>query len=201
MANKKKKISVNDFEKVMKEMYTEDYIVFDWRGIEVTVKRTLGVKEMISFVTGVVNSCFGENLTYNPEANEFAFNANILSMYANFTMPSNIELQYKLIYCTDAVAAVMEFINPVQLEEIRNAIHERIRYRIKANVESVNRQITEMFSAIDNLQTQLSDVFSGIGSEDISRLTSALSGGINEEKLVEAYINTTKNTEEEDASE
>ena len=199
MANKKeKKISINAFEKVMKEMYTEDSVVIDWRGIEVKVKRTLGANEVVSFTTGVVNSCFGSDLSYNPEAKEIAFKTNILTKYANFTMPADIELQYKLLYCTDAVHAVMEHINMEQLDEIRNAISERIQYRIRANVETVNRQVTDLFAAIDNMQHQLSTMFSGISDGDITKLTEALSGGIDEEKLVKAYMDHTNTSNEED---
>lgn len=186
---KEKKISINQFETVMKEMNTEKHTVIDWRGIDVTVRRTLQLKDVMKFVTSVVASCFSDDMTYNPEAREIAFKTNVLTLYANFSMPSNLELQYDLIYTTDAYDTVLEYVNQEQLNEIGAAIEERIRYRIRANVESVQRQVSDLFAAFDNMQRQVADVFSGIGDGDIGKLIRAISeGSIDEDKLVRAYL-------------
>jgi len=202
---KEKKISVNQFESVMKDMNPDVDTVIHWRGLNITVHRTLRLKDMMQFVRNVVNSCFNENMEYNPEAEEFAIKTNILTLYANFTMPANLELQYDLLYTTDAVHAVLEQVNPEQMEEIRNAITERIRYRIRANVENVNRQMTDLYNAFDHIQqqiSQISDVFDGIGSGDIKDLVNAVSsGGIVEDKLVDAYINQMKRRKEHEEQE
>lgn len=186
---KEKKISINQFETVMKEMNTEKHTVIEWRGIDMTVRRTLQLKDVMKFVASVVASCFGDDMTYNPEAREIAFKTNVLTLYANFSMPSNLELQYDLIYTTDAYDTVLEYVNQEQLSEIGAAIEERIRYRIRANVESVQRQVSDLFAAFDNMQRQVADVFSGIGDGDIGKLIRAISeGGIDEDKLVRAYL-------------
>ena len=100
---KTKKISVNAFQKVMKETYSPTY-TFDWNGIEVTVNKTLSLKDMLEFVDDVVKSCFTEETNrYLPEVKDFVIRVCILEKYANFTMPQNVENQYELVYCTDAV--------------------------------------------------------------------------------------------------
>lgn len=187
---KTKRISVNAFEKTMKETYTPTES-FDWHGIEVTVKKTLSLKEMLSFVDSVVKSCFAENTNaYLPEIKEFAIKVCILEKYANFTMPNNVESQYALIYQTDVVERVMSYINRQQYCEVRAAINAKANNIAQANIEAVNKQMNELYNSFDNLQTQLSGLFEGVNNDDIRAVAGALAnGGLDEEKLVSAYMN------------
>ena len=189
---KTKRVSVNAFEKVMKEVYTPTE-VFNWHGIEVTVKKTLSLKEMLEFVDSVVKSCFAKDTnTYMPEIQDFATKVCILEKYANFTMPSNVESQYVLAYCTDAVECVLSRVNQEQFDEINYAICKKIENLAQANIEAVNRQMHELYGAFDNLQNQLASLFDGVNNDDIKAVTAALANGsLDEEKLVAAYVNRT----------
>lgn len=197
MANVKsnKKISITTFEKIMKENYTPTKTV-EWNGVEITIKPTLSFKEVLSFVDNVTKSCFTtDGGTYIPEVKEFVIKCCILEMYANFAMPTNVERKYDLVYCTDAVNVVMDNINRIQLGEIIDAINDKIDNLAQANIEAVNRQMNELYSAFDNLQEQLAGIFAGIGTDEISKLIGAISGDkFDETKLVQAYIDQ-KNTE------
>lgn len=190
MATKNKRISVNAFEKVMKDIYIPTE-VFDWNGIEVTVKNTLSFKEMLEFVDSVVKSCFMKDTNaYTPEIKDFVTKVCILEKYANFTMPKSVEAQYSLVYQTDAVARVLNYVNPQQLNEICDAITKKIDNLAQANIEAVNKQMNELYNAFDNLQSQLASLFDGVNNGDILALTSALANGtFDEEKLVKAYTN------------
>lgn len=156
-----------------------------------TVKKTLSLKEMLSFVDSVVKSCFAENTNaYLPEIKEFAIKVCILEKYANFTMPSNVESQYALIYQTDVVERVMSYINHQQYCEVRAAINAKANNIAQANIESVNKQMNELYNSFDNLQTQISGLFEGVNNDDIRAVAGALAnGGLDEEKLVSAYMN------------
>ena len=188
-----KRISVNAFEKVMKETYAPTE-TFDWNGIEVTVKKNLSLREMLEFVDGVVKSCFSsETNAYIPEIMEFATKVCILEKYANFTMPSNVESQYALIYCTDAVECVLPHVNTDQLAEIKHAISKKVENIANANIEAVNKQMTEIHAAFDGLQNQLTGMFDGVSTEDIRAMAEALTNGaLDEEKLVKAYMSQTE---------
>lgn len=185
---KMKKISVNAFEKAMKDTYTPTEI-FDWNGIEVTVKKNLSLKEMLEFVDSVVKSCFTKDTNaYMPEIKDFATKVCILEKYSNFTMPRNVETQYTLIYQTDAVECVLGYVNPQQFNEICVAIAKKVDNLAQANIESVNRQMNELYNAFDNLQNQLAGLFEGVNSDDIRAVAGALANGtLDEEKLVKAY--------------
>lgn len=191
MANTKtnKKISISAFEKIMKETYTATKNV-KWNGVEITIKNTLSFKEVLSFVDSVTKSCFTtDNGSYLPEVKEFVIKCCILEMYANFAMPINVERKYDLVYCTDAVNVVMENINRVQLDEIIEAINDKIDNIAQANIEAVNKQMNELYSAFDNLQEQMTGIFAGIGTDEISKLIGAISGDkFDEDKLIQAYI-------------
>lgn len=191
MANTKsrKKISISMFEKIMKDTYISSKTV-EWNGVEITIKPTLSFIEVLTFVDNVTKSCFSvEENTYLPEIKDFATKCCILEMYANFAMPSNIERKYDLVYCTDAVSTVMEHINIAQLKEIESAIKDKIDNITQSNIELINKQMNDLYAAFDNLQKQMSDIFSGIESGEITKLINAISnGGIDESKLVQAYI-------------
>ena len=193
-----KRISVNAFEKVMKETYTPTD-TFNWNGIEVTVKKNLSLKEMLEFVDSVVKSCFANDTNaYMPEIKDFAIKVCTLEKYANFTMPRSVESQYSLIYHTDAVEQVLGYVNHQQFNEICMAISRKVDNIAQANVEAVNKQMNELYNAFDNLQKNIASVFDGVNNEDIKAVTGALANGtIDEERLVRAYTQVTS----EEASE
>lgn len=186
---KTKKISINAFDKIMKENHTPTE-TFEWNGVEVIVKKTLSFKEVLEFVDSVVKSCFSvEDGAYIPEAKDFAVKTCILEKYANFTLPNNVEHKYELIYCTNAIDEVLHRVNYQQFNEILAAINAKITHLAQANIEAVNKQMTELYSAFDNLQKQLEAMFSGINPDDFTKLLGAFGDGtINEEKIVQAYI-------------
>lgn len=204
MANTKgklKRVSINALEKVMKDMDQSAYVETNWRGVDILVRKYLPLKTMLEFVENVVGSCISENGGYNPEAKEFAIKTNILTKYANFTMPSNIELHYDLVNKTDAVAYVLDFIDGDQMDEIRYAIDERIRYMIHINASAVQKQLMDINSAFYNIQSQFTDMFSGLKEGDMKALADAISSHkeLNEEALVEAFIKSKKEESEDDA--
>lgn len=185
---KTKRISVNVFDRIAKETYTPTETI-EWNGIEVIVKRMLSFEEMMMFVDSVVKSCFTiDKGTYLPEVKDFAIKSSILEMYANFSLPNNIEHKYNLIYCTDATQVVLQHIDAHQFNEIVRAINDKLDNIAQANIEMVYKQMNDLYVAFDNLQKQLSSVFEGINHDDVSRLVSAITDNkLDEEKLVKAY--------------
>ncbi|MBR5014248.1 MAG: hypothetical protein IKY16_06545 [Bacteroidales bacterium] len=186
---KTKRISVNGFEKVMKTTY-EPMETFEWNGLEVTVCKTLSLKDMITFVNSVVNSCFvGEADVYTPEAKEFAVKTCILEKYANFTMPANAELQYDLIYRTDIVKTVCAHINMEQLNEILSAIDSKVNAMVRTNVKTMELQIKNVYDQLDQMSDRMQELFGSFSSEDMKNVTTALLGGkMDEEKVVQAFL-------------
>ena len=197
MANKIKKISINALEKCVKEAAGEPIITREWRGINVNIKVRLGLQEMMTFVYGVVKTCFTENDNqYTPEVLDFAIRSSVLEMYANFTLPSNIEKQYELVYGCDVYTTILETIDRSQFDAMLRAIDEKIAHIAESNIEAVTRQVNELYASLNALEERLSPVFTGIDKDTMTGLITAMSDGkFDEEKLVHAYLKTKEGNE------
>lgn len=116
MAKTEKKVSIAQFDKIAREHF-DNNVTIQWCGTEVKVKRSLPLMEVLAFVDDVVESCFHDQYGYMPEVRDFVIKSNILSRYANFSLPDNLEHRYQMVYFTDAVDTVCEAINTTQLQE------------------------------------------------------------------------------------
>lgn len=200
-----KKITVNALERVVKE-YTQNHLEWapestvQWAGLDIVVKRVLGLKDMIRFVESVANACFDEDGEYLPQLKDFAIRSNILDTYANFTLPSNLETQYKFIYSTDAVSVVLSAIDRHQFDEMLRAIDAKIDYITRMNVGAMEKQVDETMSAINTVVQHLTDVVGGISSEDMDKVVTALSDAkLDEDKLVRAFTRAKYAGDDDDA--
>lgn len=200
MANKIKKISINALEKCVKEAVGEPIVTKEWRGININIKTRLGLMEMMTFVDGVVKTCFTDNDTrYTPEVRDFAIRCSVLEMYANFTLPNNVEKRYELAYGCDAYKTIMESIDMSQFDAMLRAIDDKVEHLAEANIEAVTRQVNELYASLSALEERLSTVFQGIDKETITQLVGAMTDGkFDEERLVHAYLETKNGTEQAD---
>ena len=120
---------------------------------------------------------------------DFAIKGNILTKYANLTMPENLEHRYDLIYQTDIVDEVCKRINRAQLQEVISSISKKIDYLCSVNASVVQQKLNELVIAFEGMQKQTASLFDNVSNEDIEKLIGAVSGGsISEEKIVEAYM-------------
>lgn len=194
---KSKRISITALDKVMRATNVPVKTI-EWNGIDITIKHTLSFKDVLTFVDNVANSCFATDSRYLPEVKVFAIKCCVLEMYANFTLPSNIEHKYDLVYNTNAFDTVIENINIKQLNEIVDAISDKVENMAKANIETINKQMSEIYTAFDGLQKQIGTVFSGLNSEEVINFIGAVTDGkLDENKLVEAYMESNKSKDGE----
>ena len=126
MAKTEKKVSIALFDKIAKEHFNNE-VTIQWHEAEVKVRRSLPLMDVLAFVDDVVGNCFHEQYEFMPEVKDFAIKSNILSRYADFTLPDNLEHRYQMVYCTYAVDTVCGVINTTQLQEILNVQLERNR--------------------------------------------------------------------------
>lgn len=195
MAKKNNKVSVGAFEKVMNEQFS-DVIEAEWRGLTLSINKTLPLKDALSIIEDVVASVF-DSVTgeYRPEVADFALRIRVLEKYAGFTLPSSIEAKYDLVYKTDAVAFVIERINQEQYRDIVNAINEKKKYLSETNIQALKKKSEEFVSLLEGFTEQIAS----FSSEDMTKLIGAISGSkIDEDKLIRAYIdNTTGKADDE----
>lgn len=189
MAKGVKKISINKFEEVVKERFPS-MVTESWFDIEVNIKRVLPLTDMLAFANDVVLSCFADDAGFIPEVMDFAIRSNILTRYANFSLPDNLEKRYELLYNSNAVDFVCQHIDHSQLRELISAINRKIDHRCKTNSDTIQREMTKLLNAFESLQKHTEELFSGVSSDDLGRLTSAIAehGELDEKKIVDALM-------------
>lgn len=189
MAKKIKRVSISALDKVIKETY-QPLKTVEWNGIEVTIKPTLSLQEMLTFANNVTKSCF-DSVTgaYLPEVKDFAVRCNVMDTYANFTLPENMDHKYILAMCSGAVEMVLEHINMSQFNELMDAINDKVDNQAEANIQVMTMKFDEVVSAFENLQDKVSAMFDNITPDDMKKLTEAIANNnFTDEGLVKAYM-------------
>lgn len=177
MAKETKRISINKLEALLeKETEREVEIAPD---VNIRIKKRLSLAEMLSFVNEVVESCVdvpsGE---YLPELREFAIRANVLTRYANFTLPTNVERKYELVFGTSAYETVICYIDTNQLNEIRDVIDRRVSYVISAMTSAVSFKTTEMLDKVGELTNKVGDSINEMNPEELDKMFKGTLSGI-----------------------
>lgn len=196
MANAIKKISITQFENAVKENFPV-VTTKQWFGIDITIKHTLSLTDILEFANDVVLSCFNDNGGFMPEVMDFAIRSNILTRYANFSLPDNLKKRYELIYNSDVVDFVCKHINMQQLQELTDAINRKIDYMCDTNVITIQKEMTKLLDAFESMQENTEKMFSGISTEDFSKLINTLTehGSLDEKKIVDALMERKEETE------
>ena len=198
--SKVKPISKSQFEKVMNKNYSPTEVV-EWNGIDITIKKTLSLREVINFVKDVVDLCFSKkDEIYLPEVQQFAIKANVLTYYANFKLPKRARSQYQLVYCTDAFETVSKHINPAQFVEMCNAIDKKLRHESSVRIYNMEKQVDKLYEYFDALETQIGDVFKDITGEQVKDMMNAISDKKFDNKaLMDAYFEHKEEQAEDEA--
>ena len=197
MAKADKKVSIALFDKIAKEQFQNEATI-EWHDAQLRVKYALSLTDMLAFVDDVVGSCFHDKLGYMPEVKDFAIKTNILSRYANFSLPDNLEHRYQLVYMTDAVDAVCAAIDGTQLQEIFNSINDKIRFLCDSKATMIQERINDVLNTMEEMRDNTKSIFDGITQNDLKNLMGAItSNGLDEQKLVQAYIEQSKSKDEQ----
>lgn len=188
MAKKEKRVTITEFENVMKQNFT-NIVSVDWHGVEVHIKKTISLMDMMGFVNEVVESCFDDEGEFMPEIMDFAIKSNVLTRYANFTMPKDLEARYAMIYISDAIHLVYSVIDADQINEIMAAIDRKLNHLCSGDIASARNKLRDIIVKFDEMQDQFGEIFDGLSAEDLSNMFRATSqNGIDEVELVKAFL-------------
>lgn len=187
-AKQTKRVSVNAMDEIMKDV--ENVVHVEWKGLDVEVKKFLSLQEMLDFVDSVVKSCFhAETGEYLPQVKDFAIRCNVLEHYAHFALPRKIETQYDIVMQSGAYEMIQEHINESQFTEMLRSIDAKVKHIADANAQAALDKVETALAAINDFSDKMSEMFSGVGAEDIANVMKAISDhGLDETKLVEAYV-------------
>lgn len=189
------KISIEEFKNAVAQDFAPE-VEANWRGITLHIKRCLSLETMMTFVSDVVASCFAADTNeYLPEIKDFSTRCSILECYAGFELPKNLAEKYDLVYSSDIVSFVVQYVESGQFNSMLAAIDRKIEHQAQNNIEALNKQMNEVISGLSALERNLSGIFGGIDNDTISKVAGAIANGsFDENKLVEAFQKTKHNS-------
>lgn len=164
MAKTNKKVSVNKLQSLIEPNYGVIDIETENETFCVEFKRTLNLDEVIKFVDNVTSTVFGitednpEVQFYAPEYLDYMIRYCTLTMYANCSMPKNINSQYEILYGTEIYENIIREINGAQFIQIKDAIDRKISYilssenSVKSSIDDIVKGIKSYF---DNTQEEM----------------------------------------------
>lgn len=175
MAKKKSNVSINTLEKYCDglgnnviEMTFPDG---DETGITFfEVKKRLSLEETMRYIEDVVSaSIMEDDLMIVPVAREYINRKNILTYYANFTMPSNSEKAYELVMgVSGLIDEIVKNIDERQYKIIQRCIDERIEFEKQKMLSTQVQQIQKLAGEIEHMTDSFSALFSGVNGEQMS---------------------------------
>ena len=141
-----------------------------------TVKPLLSMDESIRFIEDVVRECImADDMLIIPLARDFIVKRNLMTYYANFTMPESQSKTYDFVMAaTGIIAVILDNIDLEQFNMIRQSIDERIAFeerKMIAEQQSNVRQITENVS---EFVSKMSGLFDGVDAEQMGNFVTSM---------------------------
>ena len=193
--SKNEMISISAMDKIIKDT-VEESVEVDFHGQQLVIKKFLPFSEMIGFVNEVVEGCFSEDGEYLPEIKSFLAEINLISYYSNVRLPDDTKHKYDIINKTSIVPVIQQAIDQDQYRTIMRSIDEKINHRVYTNEQLFNNRLEQAITTINTIVNSVKESFDGITPEDLKNIVGAISeNGVDEEKIVKAYLNQSKGTE------
>lgn len=179
--------------KINNENMLDGFIVptetITWNGMNIAVKRTIGLKDAIAMVDDIVGMSFLEDGTYVPHMTDFAARINVVFRYTDFALPEDIEQQYELIYATSLYLDVARHIDTIQTNDLMLAAERKIDMMCDSNVLAVRHGIEKLLNTLEGLEQKMESTFNGVSGEDVANLAGAVKKDtVDEAKIVEALL-------------
>lgn len=196
MANKENRVSINKFEAATNDGL-ELFATEEWRGLTINVQKVLNFKQMLTFVRYVVESCFTEDAEYLPEVKDFLTRCAIIDNYTNIALPSNAEKKYELVYNSDIIPFIIQYVDRNQFEALLDSIDRKIEYKAQSNIDGVVNKVNEVISALEMLEKNVTNIFNGVDGDTIESIANAIAGGsFDMDKLTDNIVKKKYNTDD-----
>lgn len=191
MAKDIDRVSINNFEQALAKDTVITETLADTEDVTIQIKKTITLPEMMLFVQEVVEACIdGETGEYIPEAYDFAIRSAVLTHYANFAMPANLEKQYWLIYNTRAFQQVLNNINEQQFNDIIRAIDRKVKYMLDVMSSAAVSKINEVIAKFNDVAAVSTKMFDGASPDDMTNFINGIAKlkDMKEEDIAQAIV-------------
>lgn len=200
MAKKEiKRVSINKLESAISK--EGNIVVETLKGtndVTFEIMKTIPLSEMIAFVQEVVEACVdSETCEYVAEAYDFALRVGVLTHYANFAMPKDIETRYMLVYGTSAFEQVVQLINRTQFTAIVKAIDKKIAYMLDVITSTAASKIGEVISKFNDIAEIGEKAFGGAEAEEMAKVMKNIAKikDMKEEDIAKAILQSEDSSE------
>lgn len=186
------KVSVTKMDEYLKNNFINEEII-ELNGLQVSIKKTIGIKEMVTLVSKVVASCFdpesGECMFY---IKDFILRREIISAYSNVAMPSSLEHQYKIVYNSGVFEEIINRDN-AEVGAIIRAINKEIDNRVLNNNNAMVAEMNKLITAVGSVYEVIKSAIGDITPEQAASFAKAFTqNGIDEEKLMKTWLEINK---------
>lgn len=181
MSKKNNKISINALEKYCGQFNTEPKDVEIHYGEDkvftFTVKPLLTMDESVRFIEEVVRECImPDDMLIVPIARDFITKKNLMTYYANFTMPESQSKTYDLIMAsTGIINAILNNIDIDQFTMIQRSIDERIAFEEQKMIAEQQSNVQKITEDVSAFVSKMSSLFDGIDSEQMDGFMTSVS--------------------------
>ena len=174
MAKKRNNVSINTLEKYCdglgQDVIEMTFPEGDESSITFEVKKILSLEETMRYIEDVVSaSIMEDDLMIVPVAREYINRKNVLTYYANFTMPSNSSKAYELVMgASELIDEIIKSIDEPQYKMIQRCIDERIEFEKHKMLSTQVQQIQKLAGEIEHMTDNFSALFNGVNGEQMS---------------------------------
>lgn len=181
MSKKNNKISINALEKYCGQFNTEPQdIEIHYGEDEVftfTVKPLLTMDESVRFIEEVVRECImPDDMLIVPIARDFITKKNLMTYYANFTMPESQSKTYDLVMAsTGIINAILDNIDIDQFTMIQRSIDERIAFEEQKMIAEQQSNVRKITEDVSEFVSKMSSLFDGIDPEQTDGFMTSVS--------------------------
>ena len=171
---KKNNVSINALEKYCKQtapaVVEQTIPLNDEESLTFTIKPRLSLEECVRFIEDVVSEYINPKDTMVvPIAKEFIIGQNLLTYYANFTMPSNTEKAFDLVMGSfNIMNMILEHIDRNQYGMLLRAIDERIHFEQQKMVMLQEAKINRVVTEIEQFTNRMSTLFDTVDGDQMS---------------------------------
>lgn len=192
MAEKKNTVSVRMIDKALKEVcggVDRNTTEIEWLGLKIDVKGVAGLADVIQIASEVASGCFLDDGRYVPEVKEFLFRKAVIEHYTNVRLPQDAEKQYDLLIGTDLIMNVMGAISEEQINDLRDAIDDKIGYLCDENISTERSRLNRLIELFNSIGENVEKIFGGVTGEDMNEMVKAIGkSGVDEEKLMKQFL-------------
>lgn len=180
MSKKKNRISVNTLEKYCSQLNLVPQEIQmpygDGEALSFTVKHLLTMDESIRFIEDVVRECImADDMLIIPLARNFIVKKNLMTYYANFTMPESQSKTYDFVMASSGIITViLDNIDLDQFNMLCQSIDERIAFEERKMIAEQEHNVRQITENVSEFVSKMSGLFDGVDAEQMGNFVTSM---------------------------